>query len=276
MHRLTRRSWLVPSLVCALVAIPAGSALAAAGDLDTSFGGDGKVTTNFTSGDDTGFAVGIQADGKIVAAGTAAFREFALARYNADGTLDTTFGGDGKVTTNLTSGADGALSVAIQADGKIVSAGAAGGTGGRFALARYNIDGTLDTGFSSDGKLTTNFTSGPDVAFGVAIQGDGKIVAAGTAGFRQFAVARYDADGTLDSTFGGDGKVTTDFTSGDDFGGALVLQADEKAVVAGRAGGRGGRFGLPGTTQTAPWTPHSGATGRSPPTSPPAMTKRPA
>jgi uncharacterized delta-60 repeat protein len=246
MHRLTRRSWLVTSLISALVAIPAGSALAAPGDLDTSFGGDGKVTENFTSGDDTGFAAAIQADGKIVAAGTAAFREFALARYNADGTLDTTFGGDGKVTTNFTSRDDAASGVAVQpSDGMIVAAGTAGNSGA-FALARYNIDGTLDTGFSSDGKLTTNFTSGPDVAFGVAIQGDGKIVAAGLAGSDvwKLGLARYMADGSLDTSFGGDGKVTAGFPSGNAYAFGVAVQGDGRIVAAGVASGQGGRFAV--------------------------------
>ncbi len=189
-----RRTFIVVAVVGVVMATTAGQAFAAAGDLDTTFSENGKVTTNFTPGDDPGFGVAVQADGKIVVAGTADFfAEFALARYNADGTPDSTFSGDGKVTTNFTPGDDSAFGVAIQSDGKIVAAGGAGGSGGRFALARYNTNGTLDTTFEGNGKVMTNFTPGHDVAFGVAIQRDGKIVAAGAAAENggRFAVARY-------------------------------------------------------------------------------------
>ncbi len=97
---------------------------ASPGQLDTSFSGDGKVTTQFSSGSaDEALAVGIQSDGKIVAAGES-LGHFALARYNTDGTLDTTFGSDGKVTTHFTARSDDvAFATAIQADGKVVAAG---------------------------------------------------------------------------------------------------------------------------------------------------------
>jgi uncharacterized delta-60 repeat protein len=97
------------------------------------------VRTNFTAGTDAANGVAIEAGGKIVAAGRAGGKggRFALARYNPDGSLDTTFGGDGKVRTNFTAGGDAANGVAIDASGKIIAAGHAGGSGGRFAVARY-------------------------------------------------------------------------------------------------------------------------------------------
>jgi uncharacterized delta-60 repeat protein len=219
------------------------------GALDPSFGGDGKVTPNLTSGPD--FAVGlvIQGDGKLVAAGLASGGggRFALVRY-AGANLDDTFGGDGQVFTNFTAGFDGANDLAIQTDGKLVAAGAAGGGGGRFALARYDTDGTLDTSFGGDGKVTTNFSPGDDFAFGVAIQTDGKIVVVGRAGGSggRVAVARYDDDGTLDTSFSGDGKATTNITGGDDRVDQLAIQADGAIVVAGTAGyfGNNARFAL--------------------------------
>jgi uncharacterized delta-60 repeat protein len=169
--------------------------------LDTSFGGDGKVTTNFTHDGDPAFGVAIQADGKIVAAGEAAIGnpsgKFALARYNTDGSLDTSFGGDGKVTTAFSADEDGSGMDAIQTDGKIVVAGVAAyeSSNPKFALARYNPDGSLDTTFGGDGKVTTDFSPHTDYADGVAIQADGKIVAAGISGEGgsnpRFAVARY-------------------------------------------------------------------------------------
>jgi uncharacterized delta-60 repeat protein len=210
------------------------------GKLDTTFSGDGKMTTNFSSAFDAALGVAVQADGKIVAAGHAGFARFAFARYDTNGTLDATFGGDGRVTTNFSRATDVAFGVAIQANGKIVAAGTAGSTefSGKFALARYNLDGSLDATFSGDGKATTEFTAGEqDVAFGVAIQANGKIVVAGGGdiGGPRFALARYRRNGTLDTTFSGDGKVTTNFTNGLDAAHGVAIQADGKIVAAGHA-----------------------------------------
>jgi uncharacterized delta-60 repeat protein len=210
------------------------------GKLDLTFSGDGKVTTNFSADFDDALGVAIQADGMIVAAGHAGFGRFALARYNPDGTPDTTFSDNGKVTTNFSRASDLATGVAIQANGKIVAAGTAGSTefSGKFALARYNANGTLDTTFSGNGKATTDFTPGEqDVAFGVAIQANGKIVAAGggDVGGIRFALARYTRNGALDTTFSGDGKVTTDFSAGLDAAHGVAIQADGKIVAAGHA-----------------------------------------
>jgi uncharacterized delta-60 repeat protein len=216
------------------------------GSLDATFGGDGKVITRFMAGSASAEGVAIQANGKIVAAGLAGDGRFALARYLTNGTLDTTFGGDGKVTTRFIVGSANAFDVAIQQDGKIVVAGTAGG---RFALARYNHDGTLDVTFGGDGRVITRFTSGAEGARGVAIQGDGKIVAAGyisaglVGGFGEFALARYDTDGTLDTTFDGDGKVTTDLTPGLDYANDVAIQQDGRIVAAGFAADVE-RFGL--------------------------------
>ena len=210
-------------------------ALAAGGDLDTSFGGNGKVTTSFPDGAYAN-AVAIQTDGKIVAAGGTGV-EFALARYDANGALDATFGTDGKVTTGFTNGGS-ANAVAIQSDGKIVAAGI---SGEEFALARYDTGGALDPTFGTDGIVTTDLSTGWDEAKGVAIQGNGKIVAAGLAKpgnpWRPwFALARYRSDGTLDTSFGDGGTVLTKFgVSGE--GRAIVLQPDHKIVVAGTNGG---------------------------------------
>src|SRR5262249_4024029 len=148
------------------------------GSLDSSFGSGGEVTTSF-KGQAIATAEAIQNDGKIVLVGEtqgANGDDFALARYNPDGSLDTTFGTGGKVTTDF-AGADDAFSVAIQSDGKIVVAGSSQqNTGEDFALARYNSDGTLDTSFGAGGEVLTAIAGG---ANGVAIQADGKIVAAG-------------------------------------------------------------------------------------------------
>lgn len=173
-----------------------------AGILDPTFGTGGIATTNI-SGVDIANAIAIQADGKIVIAGysldlISSLLDFAVARYNPDGTLDLTFGTGGIVTTNI-SGSDIAFAIAIQADGKIVVAGTSSclGTGlCDFALARYNTDGTLDQSFGTGGIVTNDITrtGNTDIVFAVAIQADGKIVAAGEffSNFGvEFALARY-------------------------------------------------------------------------------------
>jgi uncharacterized delta-60 repeat protein len=224
---------------CLLALATAPPALAVAGTLDPTFSVDGKAITNFTTGDDYIWDVALQSDGKIVGAGGSdGGRSVALARYNTDGTPDATFGAGGMVTTDMTTGADQAQAVAVQVDQKIVVAGRAGGSGGRFGLARYDTAGVLDPAFSGDGKVFTNLVSGYDHAWALAIQSDGKIVAAGAAQVRggAFALVRYNADGTLDTTFSDDGKVTTNFTTGDDWVWDIAIQTDGKIVASGVAG----------------------------------------
>jgi uncharacterized delta-60 repeat protein len=205
------------------------------GDLDPSFGGDGKLTTDFSGFGypDVASAVAIQADGKIVAAGDA-LGGFGLARYNPDGSLDTSFAGDGTRWTAFGSGESSAASaVAIQADGKVVAVGAWDRGAGNydFALARYNPDGSLDTSFSGDGKRTQGF-GGSDRAHGVVLQADGKIVVAGI-GDGDFALARYNPNGSLDTSFAGDGTLTTPFFDDTSLAHAVAIQADGRIVAAG-------------------------------------------
>jgi uncharacterized delta-60 repeat protein len=214
-----------------------------AGPLDPGFSVDGKLTTDFTAGYDVAFDGALDADGNIVAVGRAAGSggRFAIARYLPDGTPDPAFSTDGKATANFTTGDDYAFGVAIQTDGKIVAVGRAGGSGGVFAVARFRSDGTLDTSFSTDGKATTNFTTGDDRADAVAVQADNRIVVAGSANYfgsnGKFALVRYNEDGTRDTGFSGDGKQTTDFTPGFDGGFGIAVQpSDEYIVAVGQAG----------------------------------------
>ena len=216
------------------------------GSLDVSFGTGGKVTTNFgVLTDDIGNAIVIQKDGKIVVAGESN-SNFAVARYNTDGSLDSTFNPigvlPGTVTTNFDGGSDIGNAVALQKDGKIVVAGRSEAGGfSDFAVARYNTDGSLDVTFNPTGSLpgtvTTNFDGTFDAGNAVALQKDGKIVVAGrsNADGTDFAVARYNTDGSLDASFGTGGKVTTDFSAGTDVGNAVAIQKDGKIVVAGQA-----------------------------------------
>ncbi len=225
------------------------------GTLDGTFGTGGKVTTDFNGGDDAAFAVVLQPDGKIVAAGvakTSRSQDFALARYNPNGSLDGTFGTGGKVTTDFAGDDDAAFAVALQPDGKIVAAGGAKASyrSQDFALARYNPNGGLDTTFGTGGKVTTDFAGDTDEAHGVVVQLDGKIVAAGVANTsraQDFALARYNPDGGLDTTFGTGGKVTTDFAGGDDAAFAVALQPDGKIVAAGGADAGGSRSSYRGS-----------------------------
>ena len=224
------------------------------GSLDTTFSGDGKQTTDFggIGGRFGEGATGVAApaNGKIVAVGTAdesGISHFALARYNTDGTLDASFSGDGKQASKF-GGSDVVNGVALQPDGKIVTVGATsfGVSGfssqGAFALARYNANGSPDLSFSGDGRQTSGFADG---ASGVALQSDGKIVAVGTddvpgddADGGDFALGRYNPNGSLDPTFSGDGKQTTDFGPFDQASG-VAIQANGKIVVVGD-GGSGG------------------------------------
>ena len=223
------------------------------GSLDSSFDGDGKVTTDLNGNGQAANAVAIQTDGKIVAAGSEflGFNNFGLARYNNDGSLDNSFDGDGKVITDI-AGNDEAYAIAIQSDGKIVVAGLSNPVGTDFVLTRYNPDGSLDSTLDGDGIVFTDF-GGTDYAEAVAIQTDGKIVAGGRKlSPNDFALARYNPDGSLDSSFDGDGKVLTDFGGGSDSAKAIVIQADGKIVVSGYTSATDANFALAryGTTDT--------------------------
>lgn len=275
------------------------------GTLDTTFGTGGKVQTDL-GGDDWIFALALQKDGKILAAGitgSPVSHDFALVRYKADGSLDTTFGTGGKVKTDFSGREDRPAAVAVQKDGKILVAGvsspssapnspqqmalarytAAGkpdttfGTGGKtllalggksaattlkvlstgkilvggglfqgtsggynFLLVRLNANGTLDSTFGTGGKATTDFGGLTDGIHGMAVLSNGQIVAGGEAnatsfgsGDGVFALARYTANGQLDTTFGTGGKVTTQLGDRGSRGTSLAVQANGRIVLGG-------------------------------------------
>ena len=203
------------------------------GSLDLTFSGDGKKTTDFLAVND----LARQGDGKIVAVGGSvggSDEDFAAVRYHPDGTPDLAFSGDGRQTTDFGGRFEAPTGVALQGDGKIVAVGDAGGHDDAFGLLRYNPNGTLDPSFSGDGKQRTGFGGYQDGAAAVAVQGDGKIVAVGHAGgvYTDFALARYNPDGTRDPSFSGEGKQSTDF-GGDDKARAVAIQQNGKIVVVG-------------------------------------------
>ena len=178
----------------------------------------------------------LQPDGKLVVAGDSD-ANFALARYNSNGSLDASFGSGGKVITSF-GGTDQASAVILQPDGKIVVAGQTDtGVSIDFALARYMPDGSLDGAFGSGGRVTTNFTgTSDDLGAAVALQSDGKIVVGGTSD-DNFALARYTPAGVLDATFGTAGTVTTNL-GGEDLLHALALQPDGAIVAVGESADR--------------------------------------
>jgi uncharacterized delta-60 repeat protein len=251
MERIKPRRFAAVAAGLALAGLLAASAWAAstAGQLDTSFGGTGYVTTSFTG--DYSFANGVtvQDGGKVVAVGgvaTGSTGDFAIARYNKDGSLDQSFGNGGRVTTDFNNGTDLATAVAVQGD-KIVVVGytSPGDNTYYFALARYKKDGSLDSSFGNGGKVVSNF-SGYDFADAVAVDGDKIVVAgetrAGTGG-DNFAVARYNKNGSLDASFGTDGLVWTDFNGGLDSANGVALMGD-KIVAGGYVQGANYDFGL--------------------------------
>lgn len=224
------------------------------GSVDTGFGVAGKASAVFAAGStDEARGVAVQADGRIVVVGhsrtgvSASGRDFALARFHSDGSLDTSFGTAGLVRTDFNAELDEAQAVAIQADGKIVVAGNSRTSvtaKSTFALARYNVDGSLDTTFGSAGKVTFDLSGGTSLGRSLAVQPDGRIVVAGSATLAnsavldQTGVARFDAAGRIDASFGTGGTVLIAMQGGDH----VVVQADGKLL-------------LPGSVAPTPFTP---------------------
>jgi len=210
------------------------------GTLDNSFDGDGKVVVDFDGRSEWGYSLARQVDGRLVLAGkmlTVAGSDFAMARFNTDGTLDTNFNEDGWVITNLFGSSDQGLAAAVQPDDKLVLAGWVEGINDTdFAVARYYSNGSTDMSFDNDGWVVTDINGDYDYAYTMAIQTDGKIVVGGAANNGwddDFALVRYNSDGSLDVTFDGDGRVINDYATGDDSIHAVLIQEDGKLVVAG-------------------------------------------
>jgi len=231
------------------------------GSLDTEFGTDGLVTTDFGSEhtqtyNDSASALALQADGKIVVVGgvypdSPARPYFAAARYLADGTRDADFGNDGLVITDFEADTLNALdrptSVAIQNDGRIVVAGWTRtdlfDRSYDFGVVRYLPDGSLDPEFGGDGRIKLDFEQDIDECSAVSVLDDGEVLAAGSArsspngdpAIRGFALARLLPGGSLDPAFGatGSGQVIDQLTMSDDFAVSMVVQPDKKIVVAG-------------------------------------------
>ena len=235
-------------LLVAVIAMTIVGAFAADGDPDASFAGTGKTTT-FLNGYALGTTVVVQPDGKTLVAGTVGDANFdsifGVARYNVDGTLDTTFGTNGWATVDFYNYYLWSVEVVVQSDGKIVLAGAAAPVGQQpdMGLARLNPDGSLDATFGTGGKFLCDFNTWNDGVTDLVIQPDGKIIAAGyassLAGDFDFAAIRVNSNGTLDNGFGTAGKTTVDFFGAMDQANGVALQQDGKILLAGTAWANG-------------------------------------
>ena len=217
-----------------LVMSAAFAAFAAPGDPDSGFGQGGTILTEFDANAEARIVLA-QPDNKIVAAGHIVYPganpsyDFAVARYNPDGSPDTTFGTGGRTVTSILT-RDIVRTGTLQPDGKILIAGSANGD---FALVRYNADGTLDTSFDGDGKVVTELAASDSGIRSVLVQPDGKIIAVGGDDNFYIYIVRYNADGTPDASFGSGGKVTTHAADQGVRGRTALLQPDGRIVVGG-------------------------------------------
>ncbi len=211
------------------------------GSLDNSFDGDGFLINDYSPNNDAIHDLVLQPDGKILAAGyihTFSGRAFAVARYNTNGSADNSFSGDG-MDTAIFNVADIANCIAVQTDGKIVLVGHSfNNVNEDFAVARYNANGTLDNSFDGDGKLTTSIRNFRDVANSVTIQNDGKIVVVGfsqaaISGEEDYALVRYNIDGSIDATTNSTGIVITDISTDYDEAHSVVVQPNQDILVTG-------------------------------------------
>ncbi len=219
------------------------------GDLDTTFDGDGKVITSLGSGlKSYASYVSVQADGKIIVAGLSytsiAPQEyyFSIAKYNTNGSLDTSFDGDGKVN-NIFDDAPGTAinlnTIIEQLDGKFLVTTDTGSVNLEFELRRYNASGSDDTSFGNNGKSTL-FIQDVNRALGIALQQDQKIVVAGYSrsytsivdGY-DFNVVRYSTNGVPDVSFGNNGIIAAKFDSSNDICSKVLIQPDDKIITIG-------------------------------------------
>ena len=248
-----------------------------AGGLDPTFNFDGRVTTDIGGHgtDDFGYdAVAYQSDGKVIVSGYAnqpsTGQDFAVVRYNADGSLDSSFGNGGIVTIDFAFSSDVGRGVTLDSQGRILVSGYSyqgGTTGYDFAVARLTSSGALDGSFSGDGKQTIDFGSFDDFGWGVAVDSQDNVLVAGYsnqgATGNDFAVARLTSSGALDGSFSGDGKQTVNFGTSNDIGYGVAVDSQDNVLVAGysyQGGTTGYDFAVARLTSSARWMGPSAAT----------------
>ncbi|MGV9004414.1 T9SS type A sorting domain-containing protein [Flavobacterium sp.] len=205
------------------------------GSFDNTFASNGVALFNNNV---IGFSVKIQTDNKIVVGGKNLDSDFALVRLNPDGSLDNDFGFNGVVSTIITiNNYESQINaINLQSDGKIVASGftSLSFADNSFCTVRYNIDGSIDTSFGTNGKLIIDVNgASTDQILAQAIQQDGKIVVTGYAG-QAVIVARYNSDGTLDAGFGTNGisSIAYGTYSISNF---VFIQPDNKILIVGQS-----------------------------------------
>ncbi|CAA9400005.1 MAG: hypothetical protein AVDCRST_MAG64-1643, partial [uncultured Phycisphaerae bacterium] len=259
------------------------------GSPDAAFGDAGRVVSGFADFR-IARALALAPDGRILVGGNTAdpgipnadgtttagpgSSDFAVARYNADGSLDATFGDGGKALADLNGNSfDDALDLVVADDGRVVAAGVAGPPAGTevsalassFAVARFDAGGRLDPTFGAGGRVLTDFAQQENVATSVALQPDGAVVVGGHAGEAgpatdndaAFAVARYAPDGTPDPAFGDGGKVRVPLPDRPGHLAALAVTGDGKLLAAGTALDPNPRTAPPGVFVIGPDLPDS-------------------
>lgn len=216
------------------------------GDLDTTFSGDGKFTLDFDTENDQVTGLGMQSDGKIIVGGFATidgfFARFCVARLLDNGTLDTTFGTDGYTSVVTFGYWDQAYACLVRPDDKIILAGYTSDAvyDYDFTVMQFDPEGILDPAFGTGGIVRTDFDGEDDYAVAALLQTDGKIILAGGSGttpYQHVALVRYNGDGSIDASFGVDGKVVMDIdTTVEEFATSLTWESDQKIVVGGAVG----------------------------------------
>ncbi len=228
----------------------------AGGSLDESFGEKGMVTTDFSGSRDFARSMAIDSNQDYIVVGTALMNknyDFALARYKPDGSLDLNFGENGKVTTDFASNWDWAYAAVIDSKDRIIMGGsstAVSSTGSslsqHIALVRYRYDGSLDPSFGIGGKAMPFASGYQDFVNSIVIDKNHKIVIAGhiidnNKSYSNFLVARLNSDGTLDSSFGENGKVSTDINGLTDIAKSVFLDEAGNIIVVGSSFSKLGR-----------------------------------
>jgi uncharacterized delta-60 repeat protein len=209
------------------------------GKLDETFGNAGVSITDGGSDNDALNSVVVANDGKIIAGGQSyrnGISQFALIRYNSNGTPDPTFGTNAIVITNFGNSAN-INALTLDSNNNIIAAGNFfDGTKGNFALAMYKGDGTLDSGFNVDGQLVSNFGNS-DNAIALTVQNNGRIVVGGyytdASSNSHFEIVRYTSAGLLDPSFNGTGLATVNFGNAQDFLSAIEIQNNGKIIAGG-------------------------------------------
>ncbi len=223
--------------------LPSLTPAQSSGDLDTTFGIGGKVTTDIFGYLECAHSLVLQDDGKIIIAGysqnfSSSYREITLVRYLSDGNIDISFGTNGIVITDVSNRGAEAKSIVIQSDDKVVVAGfsdswSPSSNGDAFTVVRYDNNGTPDNTFGTNGVVRTEISDENDVAESVVIQPDGKLVVVGWTNYSDIVLVKYNSDGSLDNSFGSGGIVITDINSNTDQGKSVALQTDGKIIVTG-------------------------------------------